>query len=105
MPTVVPTLEGLAEEVRADLEENLTDCDAFVLVYGDTTPLWVRGQLRLYNKIKSKRSAPPRVLAIYTGPPPDKADIGFNLPDVRLIDCRETGGLEALNALIEELRR
>jgi hypothetical protein len=105
MPTVVPTIEGPAEEVRADLEENLIDCDAFVLVYGDTTPLWIRGQLRLYNKIKSKRSAPPRVLAIYTGPPPDKADIGFNLPDVRLIDCRETGGLEALHALIEELRR
>jgi hypothetical protein len=105
VPTIVPTLEGPAEEVRADLEENLVDCDALVLVYGDTTPLWVRGQLRLYNKIRPKRSTPLRVLAIYTGPPSDKPDIGFNFPDVRLIDCRDAGRLEPILSLIEELNR
>src|SRR5262249_23344875 len=103
VPIVVPTLEGPAEDVRTDLEENLIECDALILVYGDTTPLWVRGQLRLFNKIKAKRLAPPRLLAIYTGPPADKPDIGFSFPDIREIDCRNTGALEALRALIEEL--
>jgi hypothetical protein len=46
-PAVVPTLDGAAEDVRADLEENIVECDALVLVYGQTTPVWVRGQLRL----------------------------------------------------------
>jgi CheY-like chemotaxis protein len=100
---VVPTLDGMAEEVRADLEENIIECDALVLVYGHSTPVWVRGQLRLYNKLKARRTEPPRLLALYTGPPPTKPDIGFTFPDVRQIDCRSAVTLDPVRALIEEL--
>jgi hypothetical protein len=105
IPTVLPTLEGPAEEIQADLDENMRDCDVLVFVYGATTPLWVNRQWRRYWKIKPKRSAPPRVLVIYSGPPADKPEIGFTHPDVRLIDCRESGGLEPIISLIEELSR
>ena len=103
-PVVVPTLDGPAEQVRADLEENIIECDALVLVYGQTTPVWVRGQQRLYNKLRAKRASPPRIIALYCGPPPAKPDLGFILPEMREIDCRTAMTLEPVRALIEELR-
>ena len=59
----VPILQGSSEEVRLDLEENIVECDALVMVYGETTPVWVRGQLRLYSKLKHRRKQPLKALA------------------------------------------
>lgn len=102
-PAVVPTLGGAAEDVRADLEDNIVECDALVVVYGQTTPVWVRGQLRLYNKLKAKRSGPPRILALYSGPPVTKPELGFILPEVREIDGRTAEAIESMRVLIAEL--
>lgn len=102
---IVSSLAGAAEEIRADLEENLIDCDALVLVYGETSPIWVRGQLRLFNKLQGRRPQPPRILAIYTGPPAEKPEVGFHIPDVREIDCRSAVTMEPVRAIIEELSR
>jgi len=98
-------LEGPSEQVRADLEENIVDCDALVLVYGQTTDIWVRGQLKLYNKLKPKRTSPARIVALYRGPPPAKPEVGFTLPEMREIDCRTAVTLEPVRTLVEELRR
>lgn len=103
-PVALPALDGAAEDVRTDLEENLLQCDALVLVYGRTSPLWVRGQLRLYNKLKARRAGQPRVMAIYSGPPEDKQDIGFTLPDVQEIDARRSVTMTPVLPLIEALR-
>jgi hypothetical protein len=105
LSTIMPAFEGSAEAVRADLEENLIECDALVLVYGDTTPLWVRGQLRLFNKIKSKRAAPPKILAIYSGPPEKAGALGISIANAREIDCGGTWAMEALQPLIQELQQ
>lgn len=102
-PVAIAALDGPAEEVRADLEDNIVECDALVVVYGQTTPVWVRAQLRLYNKLKARRSEPPRVLALYTGPPTEKPDVGFALPEVREIDCRAALTFDQVRALINEL--
>jgi hypothetical protein len=103
--TALPTLTGAAEEIRADLEANLLDCDALLVVYGQTSPIWVRGQWRLFNKLQGKRSSPPQILALYNGPPSHKAEVGFHVPDVREIDCRAEVKLEPVREIIEELSR
>jgi hypothetical protein len=103
--TALPALAGTAEEIRADLEENLLDCDALVFIYGQTSTVWVRNQYRLFNKLQAKRSHPPRMVALYKGPPPHKAEVGFHLPAVREIDCRAGVKLEPIEEIIEELSR
>ena len=105
LPVAIPKLEGgSAEEIRTDIEESLIECAALVLVYGRTSPFWVRSQLRLFNKVKARRSCPPRVLAVYCGPPVDKQDLGFSLPDMREIDARDGISTRPMLPLIEALK-
>lgn len=85
----VPLLQGSSEDVRLDLEENLIECDALLMVYGEAAPVWVRGQLRLFSKLKHRRKQPLKALAIYLGPPETKPDIGMNLEELIEIDSRD----------------
>ena len=91
--------------MRLDLEENIVECDALVMVYGETTPVWVRGQLRLYSKLKHRRKQPLKTLAIYLGPPESKPDIGMDLPEVKRIDYREGTPAESLRQLLSGIRQ
>jgi hypothetical protein len=72
-----------------------------IFIYGDTTQDWIRGQLRFFNKIRQKRDAAPKLLAICSGPPP-KPDIGIRFPDAHLIDCPAGWNLDPIRKLISE---
>jgi hypothetical protein len=105
LTSAVPILQGSSEDVRLDLEENIVDCDALVMVYGEATPVWVRGQLRLYSKLKHRRKQPLKALAIYLGPPESKPDIGMDMPEVRRIDYRDGTPAESLRQLLSGIRQ
>ncbi len=92
-----------AEDVRVDLEQNITDCSVLLFVYGRTTPTWVRKQILLYSKLKQKRSESLRLAALLNSPPPMKGDIGIVLPEIRVIDCSAGVLSEPIQALIAEL--
>ena len=99
----LPILEGPTTELRADLEENIINCRAMVVVYGQTTPLWVRGHLRLYNKLKESRTEPPRVLELWLEPPEDKKDHDFWLSELKRIRVSAPLSKQSLQPLIEAL--
>ncbi len=99
----LPAPGGSGEATRLDLEENLVECTALIVVYGQAEPVWVRGQLRLFNKLRARRSQPPRVLAVYAGPPASKPDLEFSLPDVVEIDSRDGVRLEPIQAVAKTL--
>lgn len=99
----IPVLQGSSEEVRLDLEENIVECDALLMVYGAAAPVWVRGQLRLYSKLKHRRKEPLKALAIYLGPPDAKPDIGMDLPECRQIDCRTGASPETVKQFLAGL--
>jgi hypothetical protein len=105
LTSAIPILQGSSEDVRLDLEENIVECDALVMVYGETTPVWVRGQLRLYSKLKHRRKQPLKALAIYLGPPESKPDIGMDMPEVKRIDYREGTPAESLRQLLAGIRQ
>jgi hypothetical protein len=103
IPVSLPVPGDFGEATRLDLEENLVECSALILVYGQATPVWVRGQLRLFNKLRGRRSEPPRVLAVYAGPPAPKSEIDFSLPDVVEIDSSGGVQLEPIRAMVKTL--
>jgi len=99
----LPILDGPPMELRADLEENIINCRALIVVYGQTTPLWVRGHLRLYNKLKESRTEPPRVLELWLEPPEDKKDHDFWLSELKRIRVSAPLSKQSLQPLIEAL--
>lgn len=90
---VLPLDKGDPEEIRLDLEENLSTCEALIIVYGDAAPGWVRAQVRQYRK--AKRERPLERQGIYYGPP-SKDDLGLALPALKIIPCREGFAREKL---------
>ena len=56
----IPMQEGKADVIRQDLEANLLDCDGLIVVYGQIPEIWVREQLRRWNKMLHRRERPLR---------------------------------------------
>jgi len=99
----VPLFDGPAEMLREDLEQNLIDCDAMVMVYTDN-PGWARAQLRNFHKLAPLRDRPVRVISIVDAPPEEKPELGFFMPDMVVIDGRAGIGPEALTQLSASLQ-
>lgn len=84
MAVGMPLEVGLPDDLEKDLEANLSECHALILVYGHTPATWVRGRLRQY--MKKLRQLP--ALAVCEGPPEDKPPIDMMLPYMRILNCR-----------------
>jgi hypothetical protein len=89
--SLLPLPAGSPDEIRTDLEQNLLTCDGLMLIYGATTASWVRSQLRQGRKIISQREQPLTAMAVFEGPPPDKARLGLMLPNLLQLGC--SGGV------------
>ena len=97
-----PLFEGPAEMVREDLEQNLIDCDAMIMVYADN-PGWARAQLRNYHKLSPRRDRPVRAIGLIDAPPTEKPELGFFLPELVTIDGRSGIGSNTLDQLVASL--
>jgi hypothetical protein len=106
-PSILMTSTAKAADNRAKLDENIVDCDALIVVYGQASPEWVERVWKHYFKVKYKRQdrGDPRVLAQYIGPPPEKDPLTIFVPDLHEIDCRNGFAEEPLRPIIEELAR
>jgi hypothetical protein len=90
-------------EIRDDLEQNLLYCDALLFIYGCTSVRWVRSQLLSCRRFLSKREEPLQVIALYQGPPEEKAPVDIMLGDMHTIDCRFGLDEAKLQEFIESL--
>lgn len=101
----VPSRHETAEEARLELQEYLVDSDVIIFLYGASKPTWIKGQLKLYTKLQHQRESEPKLVAIYTGPPQDKDDIGFVIPEARELTSTGDWNMEPIRGLIMELQR
>ncbi|HWE35930.1 MAG TPA: toll/interleukin-1 receptor domain-containing protein [Isosphaeraceae bacterium] len=90
---VLPLLCDQPADLRQDLEQNIRECDALMLVFGKSEPLWVRSQLMLARKMAARREDPLSVIGIYEGPPAPKSEdmVGVRLPNIKMVylDCTD----------------
>jgi hypothetical protein len=98
-----PLVEGTAEEVRTDFEQSLLDCDAMVMVYGDNAG-WARAQLRAFHKLARRREHPVLAIPVIDAPPEQKPELGFYLPEMKVISSRSGIGADTLAQLSQSLR-
>jgi hypothetical protein len=87
-PVVIPSADGDPKQLREMMDEYLTYCESVVMLYGTSKSTWIDSQLWRYNRVKSNRERPPRLLAVLEIPPGDKPKPSVGLP-----------GLTALSAL------
>lgn len=75
-------------EMRNQLEKYFGDCDAIIVIYGDTTREWVVGQLMECRKALARVSRAKPALAVFEGPPNEKQPLDMMLRDMRVLNCR-----------------
>ncbi|MGH8544568.1 MAG: toll/interleukin-1 receptor domain-containing protein [Gammaproteobacteria bacterium] len=77
-------------ELRRDLERNLAECDALIVIYGEATAAWVRAQILECRKAFARRERRLRSLAVFEGPPEqkDSLDMKFANMGMRIVNCR-----------------
>ncbi len=72
----LPIFTHNPEENRADLEGNIVDCDALILVNCHTSLNWVRAQYRQFHRLLSLRKEAPRLVELIVEPPEKTEDDG-----------------------------
>jgi len=83
----LPLLENIPPtEKRQDLEENLLDCDAVIVLYASTSVVWVREQLRYCRRMQGRRDRPLKIIAVFSQAAPNKPPLGMNLPNMQVLE-------------------
>jgi hypothetical protein len=101
---VLPDRNRQPAKARKALDEYLLDCDGLMLVHG-TNPEWISQQVVRFHKIKPRRKSPIKAVGLCDGPPPEKEECRFGLPNLRVINCRNGLDEGALNQFSDELTR
>jgi hypothetical protein len=99
----LPLKEGNAGECLADLRENLKSCEAFVMVYGEAGPAWVRAQIRRYTECMRERKHAAKIVAVYAGPPVPKSPLALEWDALRQLDGGAAWDLAPIHKLADEL--
>jgi hypothetical protein len=79
------TVEVSASEIRQDIENNVLNCDAVIILYEQTTPIWVREQLGTLRRLQRKRDNPLKIIAVYKHP--QKPDLDLELKNLHIYCC------------------
>jgi hypothetical protein len=101
---VLPLERGKPADIRRDLKTNLQQCDGLIIIYGNATVAWVHEQIWRCLDVLRRRKRPVRALAIYDGPPEQKEPLGFKLPNMRVINCRNGLDSNAVDSFLAQLR-
>jgi hypothetical protein len=83
----LPLLENIPPaDKRRDLEANLQDCDAVIVLYANTSLAWVREQLLYCRRMQGRRDRPVKIIAVFSQASPGKPPLGMNLPNMRVLE-------------------
>ncbi len=79
------TIETSAGDIRKDIETNILNCDAIIILYEQTTPIWVREQLGTCRRLRRKHDNPLKIIAVYKHP--QKPDLELKLENLQVYCC------------------
>jgi hypothetical protein len=79
------TIETTADDICRDIQRNIIDCDAVLILYEQTTPIWVREQLGTCRRLQRKRETPLKVIAVHKGE--GKQDLDCQLNNLHIYCC------------------
>jgi hypothetical protein len=86
LPLDISTVTKPAE-IRQHLEQNLLSCDAILVVYDNTSVVWVTEQLLYCRRMQRRRDYPLKAIAVYKTPSTDKLPLNMRLPNMQILEC------------------
>lgn len=105
LEVVLPILTGAADEVLQAHRENLQDCDAVMVFYGQASEIWMQQKLRELRKISSLgRSTELLGKCLYISGPMTKQKEDFRSLEVTVIKDGGTFPPDGLLKFVQELR-
>jgi hypothetical protein len=99
----LPLLDDISPaEKRQDLEENLLDCDAVILLYASTAVAWVREQLRYCRRMQGRRDRPLKIIAVFSKA--NNQPLGMSLPNVQVLEFSSLRESNCVPLLVQALQ-
>jgi hypothetical protein len=99
----LPVLEGIPPaEIRQDLEENLLDCDAVIVLYASTTVRWVREQLLYCRRMQGRRERPLKIVAVFSKT--NNQPLGMSLPNMQVLEFSSLRESNCVPILVQALQ-
>lgn len=92
-----------AMEIRNYLEQNLLYCDSIIVIYDNTSAVWVNEQLLYCRRMQRKRDQPLKIIAVYSTPSPNKLPLNIKLPNMRVLNCPATQVESCLPLFLQSL--
>jgi len=101
---VLPIFEGDETLIREDHIENLKNCSAVIIFYGNGTELWLRTKMRDFMKISGYgRTRPLAFKGVYLAPPASQAKQRFRTLEAEVINGTEQLPVSELENLLSKL--
>ncbi|CAG1770837.1 hypothetical protein BAC3_01360 [uncultured bacterium] len=95
------TIETTPTDIRQDIENNILNCDAVLILYEHTTHVWIREQLGNCRRLQRKRENPLKIIAVYKHP--DKPEPDLKLDNLHIYCCEASRISEFLSEFMEAL--
>ncbi len=92
-----------AAEIRNYLEQNLLYCDSIIVIYDNTSVVWVNEQLLYCRRMQRKRDQPLKIIAVYNTPSPNKPPLNIKLPNMQILNCPATQVESCLPLFLQSL--
>lgn len=92
-----------AAEIRNYLEQNLLYCDSIIVLYDNTSVVWVNEQLLYCRRMQRLRDQPLKIIAVYSTPSPNKLPLNIKLPNMQILNCPATQVESCLPLFLQSL--
>ncbi|BAP55170.1 extracellular ligand-binding receptor [Thioploca ingrica] len=92
-----------AAEIRNYLEQNLLYCDSIIVLYDNTSAVWVNEQLLYCRRMQRLRDQPLKIIAVYSTPSPNKPPLNIKLPNMQILNCPATQVESCLPLFLQSL--
>ncbi len=93
-----------ATEIQTYLKQNLLHCDAVIVLYENTSVLWVNEQVLYCRRMQGLRKRPFKVFAVCK-PLAEKPPLPMYLPDLHMLECPTLQTDYGLPRFIKMLKR
>jgi hypothetical protein len=90
-----------ASDIRQDIENNILNCDAVLILYDETSLIWVREQLGTCRRLQRKRETPLKIIAVHKNQ--HKPELNYQLENLQVYLCPPENIQSYLQKFIEAL--